>query len=520
MSEYDIVPYIGGVFEDTHPDSMRALATLFGLNPPEARTARVLELGCSHGANLLPLALGLPDAEFVGVDYSEVQIGMGQANIQAAGATNITLRHASITDIDASWGLFDYIICHGVYSWVAPEVQAAILRVSRDNLTPDGVAYCSYNVLPGWYQRLPIRDLMLSHTRNFDEPQTRINQARAILEFLSDRDVDSNQPFSVLARAINESLQTHHDSYIFHEYLATHNEPVYFEEFARRADEVGLQYLAECEFPSMLASNFDDKSREILDQISGIIRTEHYMDFLRNRTFRKTLLVPSDREVDRKLSGQRMRAFYIACCFSVVGEQEWTLDDNSPMKFRGENDVGFVAANRLVKAALLHLAQEYPEPIAFEALLDAARAALEGDADPGNERADDAEFLGDNLLTCMAKGFVQIRLSPPTYTNSVGERPKGWAYARWQLDQGDMVTTLQHKKCRLAALDAALLRHMDGTLDREALVDVAEAAIERGEVDVRWEGPEVTDPEQRRGVIRAATLQHLAHLARLALVVP
>jgi len=518
MSEYDIVPYIGGVFEDTHPDNLRSLARLFGVDAPPARTARVLELGCSHAANLLPLAVQLPEAEFVGVDFSEVQIAMGREHIAALGAQNITLRHASISDVDATWGVFDYIICHGVYSWVPSEVQRAILRVCRENLSARGVAYVSYNVLPGWYQRLPIRDLMLSHTRNFDEPQTRINQGRAILEFLSERNVDSSQPFSVLARAINESLQSHHDSYIFHEYLATHNEPVYFEEFARRADEAGLQYLAECDFPSMLAENFDEKARAILNQISGIVRTEHYMDFLRNRTFRKTLLVKSEHDIDRKLSGDKMRQFRIGCNYAVVQDDDeqrpWSLDDGEPMKFRGENDVGFFASARIIKAALVHLAQEFPETLSFEEMLSWARERIDSDA----SLEADASLLADNLLTCMAKGFVHIRMEPSPFKNSISEKPVSWGYARWQAREGDLVTTLQHRKCRLAELDAVLLRAMDGSRDREALVDESQAAIDRGEVQVRWEGPEVTNPDQLRGVIRAATLQHLQHLARLALV--
>ena len=514
MSEYDLIPYVGGVFEDTHPDTMRTMARLFGVDAPQARTARVLELGCSHGANLLPLALALPQATFVGVDFSRVQIDMGLRAIDETGATNIELRHASITDIDESWGLFDYIICHGVYSWVPPDVQDAILRVSRENLRDNGVAYCSYNVLPGWFQRLPIRDLMLSHTRNFDEPETKIQQARAILEFLSERNIDSKQPFAVLARAINESLQSHHDSYVFHEYLAEHNEPVYFEEFARRAGLHGLQYLAECEFPSMLPENFDDKARQILDQISGIIRTEHYMDFLRNRTFRKTLLVKSGPEVDRKLSGERIVPFRVSCKYAMVDE-EWSVEDSSPVQFRGENEVNFHVASPLVKAALVHLAQEFPEGVP---LVELCRLARDRVCSPNTEE-EDLEALSDNLLTCFAKGFIGLHSEAGPFTNTVSEAPRAWAYARWHATRGDVVTTLQHRKCRLAPMDRALLAAMDGDHDREALVDVAQALIDSGEVDTRWEGEEVTDPALRRDVIRAAALSHIQHLARLALVV-
>ena len=123
QTSYDLVPYSSHPFPQTHPDHLAALARLFGLAPPAVGDCRVLELGCASGGNLIPMAEQLPDSELVGVDLSARQIEDGRKALKATGLKNIQLRHASITDVDSTWGKFDYIICHGVYSWVPDEVQ-------------------------------------------------------------------------------------------------------------------------------------------------------------------------------------------------------------------------------------------------------------------------------------------------------------------------------------------------------------------------------------------------------------
>src|SRR5262245_57118876 len=117
-NSYDDVPYENFAFVQTHPDRLATIARMFGLITPEVSTSRVLELGCASGGNLLPMAFNLPRAEFVGIDLSQRQIERGRETIAAVGIPNARLEHASILDISRDWGTFDYIICHGVFSWV------------------------------------------------------------------------------------------------------------------------------------------------------------------------------------------------------------------------------------------------------------------------------------------------------------------------------------------------------------------------------------------------------------------
>jgi SAM-dependent methyltransferase len=155
---YDQVPYESHPFAQTHPDRLATVATLLGMAPTPVEHCRVLELGCASGGNLIPMAAGLPESTFTGIDLSQSAIVAGQAMVASLQLTNIDLRHASILEADGELGIFDYIICHGVYSWVPPEVQDRILEICARNLAPNGVAYVSYNTYPGWHARGTIRE--------------------------------------------------------------------------------------------------------------------------------------------------------------------------------------------------------------------------------------------------------------------------------------------------------------------------------------------------------------------------
>jgi SAM-dependent methyltransferase len=178
MNTYDAVPYPGYTYTQTHPDRLATIATLFGMTPAPVASCRVLELGCGDGGNLIPMAFSLPGSEFVGVDLAPSTIKVGADKAARLGLTNISLRPLDILDFDLSFGEFDYIIAHGVYSWVPHEVREKVLAICRTHLAPQGVAYISYNAFPGGHIRQMMREMMQYHTRDILDPQERI-QGRA-----------------------------------------------------------------------------------------------------------------------------------------------------------------------------------------------------------------------------------------------------------------------------------------------------------------------------------------------------
>jgi cyclopropane fatty-acyl-phospholipid synthase-like methyltransferase len=135
---YDLVPYDNFPSAQTHPDRMATVAILWGLEPPAVDRCRILEIGCAAGGNLIPMAVGLPQSSFFGIDLSARQIADGQRVVTELGLKNIELKQIDILDVSPEWGEFDYIICHGIYSWVPATVQDKILDICQQNLSPNG----------------------------------------------------------------------------------------------------------------------------------------------------------------------------------------------------------------------------------------------------------------------------------------------------------------------------------------------------------------------------------------------
>src|SRR5436190_10239929 len=299
-TSYDELPYPSVPKVWSHPDRLATIARLYGLHPPPIRRCRVLELGCADGGNLLPMAVALPDSEFVGVDYAPRQIADGQEVVDALGLRNVTLQANDVRAVGDDLGQFDYIIAYGIYSWVPPDVQAAILRLCHEHLSPRGVAFVSYNTYPGWHLRALVREMLVYYVRDVDGLGERVVQSRSFLDFLVNATEALRQRFGStlhfdvsgsILRAERDHLSTHADTYLAHELLEDVNEPVYFHEFVDRASQHGLQYLAEAEFALM---QLDDLPEPIADGLRRISRSrieaEQYLDFLCNRTFRQTLL--------------------------------------------------------------------------------------------------------------------------------------------------------------------------------------------------------------------------------------
>ena len=179
---YDQIPYTSYPFAQTHPSRLATLATLHHLEPTPITKCRVLEVGCGDGANLIPMALGLPESHFVGFDLAAKPVQQGQTIIADLGLTNIELRQADLLEFTDQ--PFDYIITHGLYAWVPQVVQDGLLALCNRLLTPNGIAYISYNAYPGCHLREMTREMMLFHIRGNEDPRECMNQGLSLLKFI------------------------------------------------------------------------------------------------------------------------------------------------------------------------------------------------------------------------------------------------------------------------------------------------------------------------------------------------
>lgn len=178
-NDYDAVEYPHAPITTADPDRIAVMGALFGMQPVAPSRCRVLELGCGSGGNLIPLADRHPDSTFFGVDLSPAAIAQGQRRIDALGLTNLRLEQMDVMDFPPAAGEFDFIVAHGLLSWVPPPVRDRVLAIAGRHLAPQGIAYVSYNAYPGCHLRAMWRDMMLSTAHGSTRRATRSSRRGA-----------------------------------------------------------------------------------------------------------------------------------------------------------------------------------------------------------------------------------------------------------------------------------------------------------------------------------------------------
>lgn len=513
---YDQVPYPATSHFYTHPDRLATPATLLGLDPPPVEQCLVLELGCAGGGNLIPMAYGLPESRFVGIDLSAGQIEAGQAVVQTLGLRNISLRQMDILEISPDLGQFDYIIAHGVYSWVSPQVRDKLLNVCRQNLAPNGIAYVSFNTYPGWHMLGSMREMMQYHTQHQANPEEQAKDARWLVDFLANSIPDDLSPHSGFLKSYTDFYKKRifprDDSFLLHDELAEFNDPVYFYQFAEQIAEFGLQYVSDAHFQTTLAGNLPPHVARTLQKIvKDNIALEQYLDFLYNRTFRQSLLCHAGATLNVQVTPARLEKFFISS-MTQPANPDLQLDQPRPEQFRASDGNTLTTDHPLAQAAMLHLAEVWPQAISLKALLAAARNRLNGAA-PGKESAREIEILGATLLKgySSSKTLVQFHRYAPSIKTKVGPQPVASPVARLQVKDGPKVTNLRHERVSLAGATYHLLPYLDGDHTHAALLDILQKKMENNELQLK---------EQDRAKSLAEVLGiELQRLARAALLV-
>ena len=449
-NRYDDVPYAAVPHPQTHPDRLASVATFLGRVPPAVDQCSVLEVGCNDGANLIPMAVSMPDARLVGCDLSRRAIDAGRRVIDELRLPNITLLVEDLAALSPDLGSFDYIIAHGVYSWVPPHVRDALFALAEARLAPKGVMFVSFNVLPGCRIRQAVWDVLRTHVAGIDEPGAKLRAAREIARLIGEgtslHDADD------AIRAEFRAIADRSDSALFHDDLATYNDAFQFHEFAAHAARHGLTYVAEAELNTMSAVSITPQARSMLTKLDPIAR-EQYLDFVRMRRFRQSLLCRAGTPPDMTMHPRRVRGMYASA-------------DPSLLRAAAAGNVAALAqgldpernGGGPVRALLDALVAHSPAATPIAALVE--DAGLAGLSRP----------LEAILTDAFVSGIVTLHTRPPPLVRVAGERPIASPLARLQARSRDEVTSLVHTRIRLPDANARrLISLLDGTRDRTEL---------------------------------------------------
>ena len=480
---YDSVPYISVARTATHVDRLVAIGRLLGMEAAHPNACRVLELGCGDGGNLIPMALSLPESEFIGYDLAPTAVERGTAAAGAAGIRNVSLRQGDIAAIGAEAGEFDYVIAHGVYSWVPPAIRSALLQLVRKRMRPNGLAFISYNALPGDHIRGVVRQMMRMHTAGIADPRKKLQQARALLNMLSQVPGAAGDVYRpLLSSEVGRALQAS-DELLFHDDLADISQPFFFTEFMGAARAARLEFASEAVFHAMNTSTLPPEIAQLLGGLSAhdLIAKEQYLDFVTCRGFRQTVLCHEEVELRRDVDTERMRQFR----FFSEAERKPAGEavPQGTAAFAHRNGSSLRTDNPMTIRALEALAAAGPRSIGFVELAKVA----------GADTPEDEEGLANVLFQAFSVGLIELRIFEPGIALEVSDRPIASPWARQRAGKG-RVPNLYHELIELDEPTKQLIPLADGS---RTLGELAAAA----------------------GLDEAAAAKSLGELARLALLV-
>jgi SAM-dependent methyltransferase len=436
---YDEVAYPSAVFLQTHPNRLALLAKLHGLNPPPIDTARVLEIGGGDGMNLLSMASAFPEAQFFNFDLAPSAIEKGQRLGIAAGLTNFSCEVGDIVTMHEriAPGSYDYVIVHGVYAWVPDFVRDATMALVAHALSPDGVAFISFNAKPGGHIRMIMRDMMLHLLAPIKGIKPRIAAARQFLtEYQTPREGDD--AVVALARLQAASMLGRPDEVLFHDELGDCFNPQTLTQVIDAANANGLNFLTDAG-TNRTVDGFVNATEGDLTALA--VRTAQTDDYMAMRFFRQVVLVRGEVTPARTPDLGALMKLYIAGRFhpkdgGVFEIGDATIETQDPA---------------LVKT-LAAISDIWPRYARIDSVTTNTEHAL-------------------GLLTLYHKGVIFMSPLPERFTLEISQRPVASPVIRAQIKRGDLsVVTLSHEPLKIEDEAArGLIVSLDGTNDRAAL---------------------------------------------------
>lgn len=292
---------------------------------------RYCELGCGRGYGTNLLAAANPDVEFIGIDFNPMHVNEARTLAERSGISNVKFLELSFGEAarstDPLLAVFDIVALHGVFNWVTPSVRGEIIDFLRAKLVSGGLAYVSYNALPGWAAIVPVQRIFKEFAdRATGDSLDRIEKGRAVLKELADKSsgyIAHNPKVKELIQAFDQ--QDPH--YLAHEFLNEGWQPLYVTDVLDSLSEAKLAFVGSAgvaenrlilcvpkDLMALVQSAPDTALRELLK------------DYAVSKLFRRDVYAKGR----LRLTGQELRRRYqgILLALAVVPKQlseKWTV---------------------------------------------------------------------------------------------------------------------------------------------------------------------------------------------------
>ncbi|MFD2261690.1 class I SAM-dependent methyltransferase [Lacibacterium aquatile] len=394
--------YTHGFYRELSPAIITYALRLAGRRAPDIdKPFTYCELGFGQGMTLNALAAAFPHGEFWGTDFNPDHAAQAKMMADGAGLSNLKVFDASFQDFaEAATPQFDFIVFHGIWSWIIPEARQGILDFVRKKLKVGGAVYISFNALPGWGPAAPLRHLLYEFGRT--QGGGTVDKIDKALDFAT-KLVESKQGFFGSVGGLDkrvEQIRKHNRRYVAHEYFNEAWTPDYFSDIAASMGEAKLSYAGSANpLDGFDHLNLSATAKPLLAEAKDPIFREVLRDFLLNRQFRRDLFLRGNltlptQERSAQLLGTR---FVLTVARSSIpekvklplGEMQLKAEIYDPLldalaagpvmlsSLIGKPEFAKITPNMLIEASAVLTGLNYAHPVGSESLI-AARKALVG----------------------------------------------------------------------------------------------------------------------------------------------
>jgi methyltransferase-like protein/2-polyprenyl-3-methyl-5-hydroxy-6-metoxy-1,4-benzoquinol methylase len=513
-AHYDSVPYEGKAFSQTSISRLAGIAQSAGLTPPPAKTAQVLEIGCGDGGNMLAMATAFPDAHFVGIDASFGQIARAQ-EVMIGGRVNNAELHCRGVEIPGDdLGCFDYIIAHGVFSWISASERTKLFEMIKSCLAPGGIAYVSYNCYPGWHTIDGLRNLLINHSAGAKTDESRIRSVRNLMRMLEEGIEAGALPKLAHYLPALKSARNDPDWYLFHDLISKYNQPCYFSHFMERAEHHGLRFVAESDPFQMASGQLPAAIRDQLPAGIDPITLGQSIDHFTNAKFRRTILTHSDNTSNRLSAAQRVQGLHIRSKLVRTETKTATRELINAEKVLFKGPFSFSAQGAVEIAALSIASNHRRLPISLNELQIQTASLLNefaaGVHDPANVSADVSKLVAK--LVSLG-GFIP-HSEGVVASSKLGTTPRVSPLALYMTRNNfPWVSSAAHHSVGVDKTSRFILSRLDGTQSLDQITDELAQNISDGKMHTVITGR--TPLDRARNTVR----QVLAHAVQSGLLV-
>ncbi|MBX7154349.1 MAG: class I SAM-dependent methyltransferase [Candidatus Kapaibacterium sp.] len=449
---YDDVFYPTGIHQSVTVDRLYVMGKILGVKPTPIETATVLEIGCGDGMHILPHAWRHPQSKVVGLDYASTNITKAVECKSHLSIDNIEFICADIQDFTYSDYKFDYIIVHGLYAWVHDSIKEAILLKCKEHLSENGICVVSYNTMPGGHIRLMTREIMRFHTQQFSTTKDKVREARAMIYFLAKANSGMQSAYKYILQEELKRIASYPDAAFIHDDLGEIYTPISFTDFINHASKHSLTYLGEADFVEMNDEMPNEEITQVFKNLhkGDLLQKEQYMDYLRYRRFRQTMLVHDHTDLKRVIDSCFLDSLFIS--INLTTETPTLIYDNSVVQFKDESGKGMGTDSPLVKAALVTVSAQYPKRFNTKEIVEMANKTLGLEESPT-----DLTTVQSVLLKMYYADLIEVYAERAEISIDT-EKPKLWEYAKQLLELRLNIPTQNN-----------VMYHVEGNVEREFL---------------------------------------------------